>query len=146
MQLPIPMPDSIQFHCTQSHILASRRLETWLDSSNHIARTTQETQPLFCWKGLYTAPLHSKSSYSIFVCVFVAAGMGLPSRCLTVNVYPVFTIPAFEHHVTISCHHTDYTASYLRREQYELCSLICVNAFFPPVLKKNWCNLIFLFS
>jgi hypothetical protein len=50
---------------------------------------------------LFTAPLHSNGSYSSVVCVFDAVGMCLPSRCLAVNVYSDFAIPAFGHHVTI---------------------------------------------
>jgi hypothetical protein len=62
--------------------------------------------------------------------------MGLPSRCLTMNVYSDFIISAFGRHVTISCLHTHYTASY-RRPQYEWFILICVNAYFlfPPVFQ-----------
>jgi hypothetical protein len=33
--------------------------------------------------------------------MFVAAGMCLPSRCLAMNIYSDFTIPAFGRHVTI---------------------------------------------
>jgi hypothetical protein len=69
---------------------------------NHFARTTQKTQPIYCWGGVFTAPLHSNGSYSIFACVFVAKGMCLPSRCLAMKVYSDFTIPAFERNVTIS--------------------------------------------
>jgi hypothetical protein len=46
-------------------------------------------------------PLHSNGSYSSVACVFVAEGTYLPSRCLAMNVYPDFTIPAFGRHVTI---------------------------------------------
>jgi hypothetical protein len=69
---------------------------------NSSAWTTQETQTLFCWEGVYTEPFHSNGSYSIVACVFVAAGMCLPSRCLAINIYSDFTMPAFEGHVTIS--------------------------------------------
>jgi hypothetical protein len=53
-------------------------------------------------EGGFTAPLHSNGSYSIVVCLFVSAGMCLPSRCLAKNVYSDFTIPAFGRHVTIT--------------------------------------------
>jgi hypothetical protein len=46
-------------------------------------------------------PLHRNGSLSIVACVFVAAGMCLPSRCLAMNVYSDFAIPAFGRHVTI---------------------------------------------
>jgi hypothetical protein len=42
---------------------------------------------------------------AIVACVFVAAGMCLPSRCLAMNVYSDFTIPAFGRHVTIFINH-----------------------------------------
>jgi hypothetical protein len=47
---------------------------------------------------VFTAPLHSNGSYSIVACVFVDAGMCLSSRCLAMNVYSDFTIPAFGRH------------------------------------------------
>jgi hypothetical protein len=50
---------------------------------------------------VFTAPLHNNGSYVIVVCVFVAAGMCLPSRCLWMNVYSDFSIPAFGRLVTI---------------------------------------------
>jgi hypothetical protein len=68
---------------------------------NHFARTTQKTQPLYCWEGVFIEPLHSNGSYSIVAFIFVAAGMFLPSRSIAVNVYSDFTIPAFRRHVTI---------------------------------------------
>jgi hypothetical protein len=69
---------------------------------DHFARTMRKTQPLNCWEGVFTAPFHSNGSYSIVVCVFVSTGICLPCRCLEMNVYSDFTIPAFERHVTIS--------------------------------------------
>jgi hypothetical protein len=88
--------DSIQFLCSQAHILAGWRFEhsthfytaaasfgTLLH--NHFARSTQKTQHLYSWKGMLTAPLHSNGSYSIVACLFIAAGMCLPSRCLAMN-------------------------------------------------------------
>jgi hypothetical protein len=68
---------------------------------NHFSRTTQKTQPLYCWEGVSTAPLHSNGSYSIVACLFVAIGMCLPSRCLAMNVYSDFTIPTFGRHIKI---------------------------------------------
>jgi hypothetical protein len=59
---------------------------------NHFARTKQKTQTLYCWKGLFTTELHSSGSYSIVACVFVAAGICLPSRCLAINVYFDFVL------------------------------------------------------
>jgi hypothetical protein len=105
--------DSIQFLCSQTHIPASWRPETrlftamnglnWILLYNHFARTTQKTQPLYCWEDVYTAQLHSNGSYSIFSWVFVAAGICLPRRCLAIYVYSDLTIPAFGRHVTILC-------------------------------------------
>jgi hypothetical protein len=40
----------------------------------HWARTTQKTQPLYCWEGVFTAPLHSNGSYSIVACIFRCCG------------------------------------------------------------------------
>jgi hypothetical protein len=57
----------------------------------------QKTQTLCCWEGVYSAV-----SYSIAVCVYVAAGMCLPSRCLAVNVYSDFATPPLGRHVTES--------------------------------------------
>jgi hypothetical protein len=100
-------PDSIQFLCSQAHILAGWRLETrlillnWTLLYSHFTRTKRKTQPLYSWEGVFTAPLHINVSYSIVVFILVAAGMCLPSRCLTMNVYSDFTIPTFGHNVTI---------------------------------------------
>jgi hypothetical protein len=99
---------SIQFFFSQAHILAGWRLETRLFterpklncSCNHFARTTQKTQPLYFWEGVFTAPLHSNGCYSNVACVFFAAGMYLLSRCLAMNVYCDVTIPGFR----ASCH------------------------------------------
>jgi hypothetical protein len=99
--------DSVQFLCSQAHIPAGWRLEThltllnWTLLHNNFARTTQETQPLYRWEGVFTASQHSNGSYSIVACVFVAAGMCLVSRCPAMNIYTDFTIPAFGH-VSIS--------------------------------------------
>jgi hypothetical protein len=53
---------------------------------NNFAEPTQKTQPLYCWEGVFTAPLHKNGSYFIVACIFIAAGMCLPSRCLAMNV------------------------------------------------------------
>jgi hypothetical protein len=68
---------------------------------NNFARTTQKTQLFYCWEEVFTAPLHSNGSYSIVTCVFVAAGMCLPSRCVAINIYSEFSIPAFGSRVTV---------------------------------------------
>jgi hypothetical protein len=60
-----------------------------------------KTQPLYCWEGVFTGPLHKNGNYSIVACVFFAAGMSLPSRFLAMNVYSDVTIPAIWFHVTI---------------------------------------------
>jgi hypothetical protein len=92
--------DSMQFLCSQAHIPAGWRLETEATLLyNHFERTTQKT--VYCWEGVFTEPLHSNGSYSIVACIFVAAGMCLPSRSLVMNVYSDFTIPAFGCHVTV---------------------------------------------
>jgi hypothetical protein len=50
---------------------------------------------------VFSAPLHRNGSYSIVACVFVAAGMCLPSRCIAINVYSNFATPTFGSHVTV---------------------------------------------
>jgi hypothetical protein len=42
--------------------------------------------------------------YLTVVCLFVVAGTYLPSRCLTMNDYSGFAIPAFRSRVTIYCY------------------------------------------
>jgi hypothetical protein len=99
--------DSIEFLCSQVHFLAGWSLDTRLTFlnrnllHNHFARTTQKTQTFYCWEGVFTAPLNSNGSYLIVACIFVAEGMCLPSRCLAMNIYSDFTIPAFGSHVTV---------------------------------------------
>jgi hypothetical protein len=51
--------------------------------------------------GVFTAPVHNNGSYLIVACVFIAAGMCLPSCCLAMDVTSDFTIPAFGRHVRI---------------------------------------------
>jgi hypothetical protein len=60
----------------------------------------RKTQPLYCWEGMFTAPLPSNESFSIVACVFVVEGMSLPIQCLAMNIYSDFTIPAFGRHIT----------------------------------------------
>jgi hypothetical protein len=50
---------------------------------------------------VFTAPLHSNGSYSIFACLFVAAGMCLPSRCLAMSVYSNIILLDFGRHITL---------------------------------------------
>jgi hypothetical protein len=81
---------------------------------NLSARTRQKTQPLYCREGAFIAPLHINGIYSIVACVFVSAGMCLPSSCLVMDVSSDFTIPAFGRHDTIwitcaYCLHILYT-------------------------------------
>jgi hypothetical protein len=58
-------------------------------------RTNRKLRFIYCCEGVFTAPLHNNGSYSI-VCVFVAAGTCLPTRCLAMNVYPDSTIPGLD--------------------------------------------------
>jgi hypothetical protein len=74
---------------------------SWTLPYNYFARTTQKTQPLYCWEGMFTAPLHSNGSYSIVACVFFAPEMCLPSHCLAMNVYSDFSVPVFGRHVIV---------------------------------------------
>jgi hypothetical protein len=69
---------------------------------NYFARTTQKTQPVYCYQGVFRAPFHSSGSNSIVACKFVAAGMCLLSRCLAMSIISEYAIPAFGRHVTIS--------------------------------------------
>jgi hypothetical protein len=82
--------------------LESRSLLTLL--YNHFARMTQEwrrKQLLYCWEDVFTGLLHGNGSYSTVVCVFVAAGMRIPSRYPAINIYSDFTILTFGRHVTL---------------------------------------------
>jgi hypothetical protein len=68
---------------------------------NHSARTEQKIRPnsapiVVC---LPIRCLETRSS--IVACVFVVAGVCLPSRCLSIDVYSDFTIPAFGRHDTL---------------------------------------------
>jgi hypothetical protein len=112
--------DSIQLLCSQAHIPAGWHLETrltllnWTLLYNHFAWTTQKTQPLYCWEGMFTTPLLSNGSYSIADCVFVVAGIRLPSHCLAINVSSDFTVPAFGRLVTFS----SWTSCFNTRQQH----------------------------
>jgi hypothetical protein len=112
LQLPIPKTRLNSILRSQVHTPAGWRLETRLFTSlnglnwnlhyNYFAGTTQKAQPLYCGEGVFTEPLHSNGNYSIVACIFVDAGMCLPSRCLEMNVYSDIIIPAFGRHVTVS--------------------------------------------
>jgi hypothetical protein len=99
--------DSIQFLCSHAHILAAgvSKLDSillnWTLLYNYFARTTQRTQPVYCWEVIITASLHRNGSYLIVACIFFAAGICLPSPCLAMNVYSDFAIPAFGRHLTV---------------------------------------------
>jgi hypothetical protein len=103
--------DSIQFLSPETHVVAGWRLETRLfcmllvPASELFFITTlhgpRRKHSLCIVEGVFTALLHSNGSYPIVACVFVAAGMCLPSRCLAMNDYSDFAIPAFGRHVTI---------------------------------------------
>jgi hypothetical protein len=76
---------------------------------------------------VFTSPLHRNGSYSIVACVFVAAGMCLPSSCLAIDVCSGSVIPAFRRHVTV-CFifhsiHIFATSLTLRHVRFSRCSL-----------------------
>jgi hypothetical protein len=97
--LPSSYPGRLASRNSTPFCAASTRFRTLL--YNHFATTTQKTQPLYCWEGMFTVPLHSNGSYSVVACVFIAAGMCLPSHCLAMNVCSDFTILAFRGYVTV---------------------------------------------
>jgi hypothetical protein len=82
--------DSTQFNSSAPKLISWQAGISKLDSvllywslpHNHFAGTTEKTDPLCCWEGVITAPLHRNGSYSIVACVFVAAEMCFPSCCL----------------------------------------------------------------
>jgi hypothetical protein len=92
--------DSVQFLCSQAHIPAGGRLETRL-SSTKLFFITILHRP--CKK--HSLPSVAKACLqrrfiAMRVTQFLLAyslplGMCLPSRCLAVNFYSDFTIPAF---------------------------------------------------
>jgi hypothetical protein len=61
---------------------------------------------LFSWLSLYILGTdcmeNTASNIFIVMCVFIATGMCLPSRCLAVDVFSVSPIPAVRRHVTVS--------------------------------------------
>jgi hypothetical protein len=85
-----------QFLCSQADILAGGRLET---------RLTQLAQ--LTWSPRYIVSLRTQQKTPfpnnpfLVACVFVAAGMCLPSRCLAMNVYSGSTIAALRRHVRV---------------------------------------------
>jgi hypothetical protein len=102
LQPPIP---KTQFNSSALKLISWQAGASKLDSTELFFITAlhgpRRKHSLSCWKGVFTAPLHSERSYSIVACVFVAAGMCLPSRCLAMDVCSEFTIPAFGCHVTL---------------------------------------------
>jgi hypothetical protein len=66
----------------------------FIDTLYSLFGTTGNTALLLiCCEGMFTELLHSKGSYLIISCVFVALEMCLLSRCLAMNVYSDFAIP-----------------------------------------------------
>jgi hypothetical protein len=63
--------------------------------------TTQKTQPVCCWEGMFMALLHNNGSYSVVAFVFVATGMCLLSHCVPMDV-SWFHCSGFH----VSCHNT----------------------------------------
>jgi hypothetical protein len=96
---------------------ASRNSTQFFSAELFFARTKQKTQSLYCWEGVFTAPLHENGSYSIAACVFIAAGIYLPSRCLVINIYSDFTIPAFGCHVAIYFSSYSFVKSFFREQR-----------------------------
>jgi hypothetical protein len=140
--------------------MASRNstLLNWTLIYNDFSRTTQKIQPLYCWEGVFTEPLHRNGCYSIVACVFAAPGICLSSRCLAINVYSDFTIPAFGRHVTIFnytiyftvptilylCLQFQYGASFVNKIRYFVRFEVTKSSFFRDItpciqLKVNWC-------
>jgi hypothetical protein len=81
---------------------------------NPSAWTTQKTQPLYCWEVVFIAPFQSNGSYSIVVCVFVAAWMCLSSRCLVMDVSFRFHYSGFR----ASCHNINDSICFFYRFIY----------------------------
>jgi hypothetical protein len=96
--LPL-FPHTLQF--TVTHYGSQSSLAVSLQRIyNSLTVTSNHTwHSLLCWEGLFTAPLTRNGSYPIVACVFVAAGMCLPTRCLAIK--SDFTIPAFGRHVAL---------------------------------------------
>jgi hypothetical protein len=62
---------------------------------------TASQECFYCYKGVFTSPLHRNISYFIVACLFMFTGSCLPSRCLEINVYSGCAIQAFRRHVTV---------------------------------------------
>jgi hypothetical protein len=118
--------DSIQFLCSQAHIQAGWRLETqltllsWTLLPNQFAQTMHKTQPLYCWEGVFTAPLHSNGSYSIVACVFVAF--------ITVKHFLVCWAPSYDGLVITSKSSCSHSMAYCVVHLISN-SVTCQNAF-----------------
>jgi hypothetical protein len=76
------------------------------------------------FRSCVSAPFHSNGSYSIVACVFLAAGMCLPTRCLAMDVYSDFTVPAFGRHVIVFSFSICYN---LPRSMLSICSINATN-------------------
>jgi hypothetical protein len=50
-------------------------------------RSDRKYRFLYCCEGVFRTPLHSNGSYSIAACVFVDAGICVPSRCLAMCIH-----------------------------------------------------------
>jgi hypothetical protein len=105
--------DLSQSHCNlKSHMMSSlHRLIPFLPFLlNHLQPPSPELDPILilaawdpryiisgrsyrkhrflqCCEGVFTVQLHSNGSYSIVACVFIAAGVCLPSRCLAMSTH-----------------------------------------------------------
>jgi hypothetical protein len=90
---------TVEVFDTASKRELSLTLLNWILLYNHFVLAKQKTQPLYCWKGVFTAPLQSNGSYSIVACLFVAAGMFTES--LSSNERLFWIISAFGRHITI---------------------------------------------
>jgi hypothetical protein len=62
-------------------------LAAWVPRFIASRRTDRKHRFLYCCKGVFRASLHSDRSYPIVACLFVAAGMCLPSPCLAMGIH-----------------------------------------------------------
>jgi hypothetical protein len=142
--------NSIQFNSSAPKLISWQAGVSKLDTSlnghnwtllyNHFTRTTQKTQPLYRWEGMFTAPFPGNGSYSIVACVFVAAGMCLPSSFLAKNVFSDFTISAFGCQITVPKRNRNMTyrrecltskwGSFCPRHPTSCLFLFCINFVF----------------
>jgi hypothetical protein len=74
-QLPSPELDPIPF------------LAAWDPRYTTSRRTDRRHRFLYCYEGMFTAPLRNNDNYSVFGWVFAARRMCLPSRCLTMGIH-----------------------------------------------------------